>query len=195
MKVYAWLIDLIHCRKNCPTGMISGWVQKVTEHRGTKQYCSSLFFLKIFPQQYGFIPIMKRYNDGNVDLRGIIFVRHCRWGNAAHRRVALSNDSPTNCGSSPGRGAGVGHLSSMLIFFWRKFADFYFFFFLFLHRSLIMSPCCSQTSLGTFVTLFRHVHESSLHIDTTMVNWLNVLLLTTCAGSQWFAVVFRRFKS
>ena len=35
MKVYAWLIDLIHRRKNCPTGMISGWVQKVTEHRGT----------------------------------------------------------------------------------------------------------------------------------------------------------------
>ena len=35
MKVYAWLIDLVHRRKNCPTGMISGWVQKVTEHRGT----------------------------------------------------------------------------------------------------------------------------------------------------------------
>ena len=35
MKVYAWLIDLMHCRKNCPTGMISGWVRKVTEHRGT----------------------------------------------------------------------------------------------------------------------------------------------------------------
>ena len=35
MKVYAWLIDLIHRRKNCPTGMISGWVQKVTEHRRT----------------------------------------------------------------------------------------------------------------------------------------------------------------
>ena len=39
MKVYAWLIDLIYCRKNCPTGMISGWVQKVTEHRGTIQWC------------------------------------------------------------------------------------------------------------------------------------------------------------
>ena len=37
MKVYAWLIDLIHGRKNCPTGMIAGWVQKVTEHRRTKQ--------------------------------------------------------------------------------------------------------------------------------------------------------------
>ena len=24
--------------KNCPTGMISGWIQKVTEHRGTTQY-------------------------------------------------------------------------------------------------------------------------------------------------------------
>ena len=33
MKVYSWLIDLIHRRKNCPTGMISGWVQKVTDHR------------------------------------------------------------------------------------------------------------------------------------------------------------------
>ena len=38
MKVYAWLIDLIHRRKNCPTGMISGWVQKMTEHCGTIQY-------------------------------------------------------------------------------------------------------------------------------------------------------------
>ena len=37
MKVYAWLIDLVHCRKNCPTEMISGWVQKATEHCGTIQ--------------------------------------------------------------------------------------------------------------------------------------------------------------
>ena len=44
MKVYAWLIDLIHCRKNCPTGMISGWIQKVTEHCGTIQYIN-LFFV------------------------------------------------------------------------------------------------------------------------------------------------------
>ena len=35
MKVYAWLIDLIHRRKNCPTGMIPGGSQKVTEHRET----------------------------------------------------------------------------------------------------------------------------------------------------------------
>ena len=34
MKVYAWLIDLIHRRENCPTGMISGRVQKVTQHNG-----------------------------------------------------------------------------------------------------------------------------------------------------------------
>ena len=32
------MIDLIHCRKNCPTGIIFGWVQKVTDHRGTIQY-------------------------------------------------------------------------------------------------------------------------------------------------------------
>ena len=38
IKVYAWLIDSIHRRKNCPTEMISGWVQKVTEHHGTIQY-------------------------------------------------------------------------------------------------------------------------------------------------------------
>ena len=35
MKVYAWLIDLIRRRKNCPTGVISGWV---TEHREIIQY-------------------------------------------------------------------------------------------------------------------------------------------------------------
>ena len=53
MKVQAWLIDLIHRRKNCPTGMISEWVQKVTEHSGTIQYqisknqiFSKWFFLK-----------------------------------------------------------------------------------------------------------------------------------------------------
>ena len=38
MKVYAWLIDLIHRLKSCPTGMISGWVQKVTQHNGIVQY-------------------------------------------------------------------------------------------------------------------------------------------------------------
>ena len=40
IKVYAWLIDLIHHRKNGPTGVISGWVQKGIEHRGTKKYLS-----------------------------------------------------------------------------------------------------------------------------------------------------------
>ena len=47
MKVYAWLIDLIYRWKNCPTGMISGWVQEVTEHRGTIHYsiCGRLHFL------------------------------------------------------------------------------------------------------------------------------------------------------
>ena len=43
MKVYAWLIDLIHRRKNCPTGMISGWVQKVVEHHGTMQFLYQVF--------------------------------------------------------------------------------------------------------------------------------------------------------
>ena len=38
MKGHAWLIDLIHCWENCPTGMLSGWVQKVIEHCGTVQY-------------------------------------------------------------------------------------------------------------------------------------------------------------
>ena len=47
MKVYAWLIDLIHCQENCPTGMISGWVQKVTEHRGTIQIHGTYLFLFI----------------------------------------------------------------------------------------------------------------------------------------------------
>ena len=47
MKVYAWLIDLNHRRRNCPTGMISGWVQKVTEHRGTKQFGEKHFPWKI----------------------------------------------------------------------------------------------------------------------------------------------------
>ena len=38
-----WLIDRLidwfdSPSKNCPTGMISGWVQKMTEHHGTIQY-------------------------------------------------------------------------------------------------------------------------------------------------------------
>ena len=44
MKVCAWLINLIHRRKNCPTGMIFGWVQKGTEHRGTIQYLYEFSF-------------------------------------------------------------------------------------------------------------------------------------------------------
>ena len=31
------MIDLIHRRRNCPTGMISEWVQKGTQQKGTKQ--------------------------------------------------------------------------------------------------------------------------------------------------------------
>ena len=38
MKVHAWLVDFAHCRENCPTGMISGWVRKVTQHNGVIQY-------------------------------------------------------------------------------------------------------------------------------------------------------------
>ena len=51
MEVHAWLIDLIHRRKNCPTGMISGWVQKVTEHCGTMQY---VFLVEIFSKHFWF---------------------------------------------------------------------------------------------------------------------------------------------
>ena len=43
MKVCAWLIDFIHHRKNCPTGMISGWVQKVTQHNGRIQELMDFF--------------------------------------------------------------------------------------------------------------------------------------------------------
>ena len=46
IKVYAWLTDSIHRRKNCPTGMISGWVQKVTQHRETILYKKQLFLTK-----------------------------------------------------------------------------------------------------------------------------------------------------
>ena len=49
MKVYAWLIDLIHRRKNCPPGMISGWVQKVTEHRESFWH---IFLLLLLNSQY-----------------------------------------------------------------------------------------------------------------------------------------------
>ena len=37
IKVYAWLIDFAHFWENCPTGMISGWVQNVTQHNGIIQ--------------------------------------------------------------------------------------------------------------------------------------------------------------
>ena len=38
IRVYAWLIDLIYRRKNCPTGMTSGRVQKVAQQNGIIQY-------------------------------------------------------------------------------------------------------------------------------------------------------------
>ena len=31
MRVYAWLIDFAHFRENCPTGIITEWMQKVTQ--------------------------------------------------------------------------------------------------------------------------------------------------------------------
>ena len=37
MKVYAWLIDFAHFRRNCPTGIIPEWMQKVTQHNGITQ--------------------------------------------------------------------------------------------------------------------------------------------------------------
>ena len=46
MEVYAWLIDLIHRGKNCPTGMISGWVQKVTQHNGIIQNQGTNYYSK-----------------------------------------------------------------------------------------------------------------------------------------------------
>ena len=56
MKVYAWLIDLIHRRKNCPTGMIPGWVQKVTEHRGTIQYANADVLCKAIQRKKSLAP-------------------------------------------------------------------------------------------------------------------------------------------
>ena len=38
MRVYAWLIDFVHFRENCPTGIIPQWMQKVTRHNGIIQY-------------------------------------------------------------------------------------------------------------------------------------------------------------
>ena len=38
MKVYAWLIDFTRFRENCPMGIISEWMQKVTQHNGIIQY-------------------------------------------------------------------------------------------------------------------------------------------------------------
>ena len=43
MTVYAWLIDLIHRRKNCPTGMISGGSKKRPITAG--QYSNCFFWI------------------------------------------------------------------------------------------------------------------------------------------------------
>ena len=40
MTVYAWLIDFGHFRENSPTGIISEWTRKVTEHNEIIQYSS-----------------------------------------------------------------------------------------------------------------------------------------------------------
>ena len=45
MKFYAWLIDFIDFRENCPTGVIPEWMQKVTQHNGIIQ-CSFIFSWK-----------------------------------------------------------------------------------------------------------------------------------------------------
>ena len=46
MKVYAWLIDFAHGRKNGPTGIIPEWMQKVTQHSGVMQYSNADVFCK-----------------------------------------------------------------------------------------------------------------------------------------------------
>ena len=40
MEVYAWLIDFAHVRKNCPTGIIPEWMQKVTRYDEMIQWMS-----------------------------------------------------------------------------------------------------------------------------------------------------------
>ena len=69
MEVYAWLIDLIRRRKNWPTGMISGWVQKVTEHHGTIQFLSAPFFHVFLQSKKKDFPLLWLFPVRLVDLR------------------------------------------------------------------------------------------------------------------------------
>ena len=49
MKVYAWLIDFAHFRKDCPMGIIPEWMQKVTRHNGIMQYQTGANYNKVRP--------------------------------------------------------------------------------------------------------------------------------------------------
>ena len=71
-----WLIDLIHRRKNCPTGIISGWVQKWPDTAGQDSKldeCTGIFWreanfnifqnCKIFPFFHFKIPVILKFHN------------------------------------------------------------------------------------------------------------------------------------
>ena len=83
MKVYAWLIDLIHRRKNCPTGMISGWVQKVTQHNGIIQYMYEWFVQGSIPRRRKTRCTSDRISNGSESASRIAASGRAPYGAAA----------------------------------------------------------------------------------------------------------------
>ena len=107
MNVYAWLIDLIHCRKNCPPGMISGWVQKVTEHRGTNTVHTGIrlmFFASIPLDKIAWILVC--ILPGTLAFRtAAIISSMCRLGASrvlvtSKRTASTAKPTPSDCASS-----------------------------------------------------------------------------------------------
>ena len=101
MEDYAWLIDLIHRRKNCPAGMISGWVQKVTEHRGTTQWLEKKTFWLIVCVTIVcpvFFYVIQE-----------LFLRTCGWTRRSMCASPSANSTTTRSSTAAGRPAWPAH--------------------------------------------------------------------------------------
>ena len=140
MKVYAWLIDLIHRRKHCPTGMISGWVHTVTEQRGTIQYIKKNFKKKIKNKKIFQDKIVNKNQKfvWNGKLNNRFFHDRARASSPPSSRT-LSRPSLRGyrCGTGFPTKYCINQTKKNISFFWNMRVDHFFPCFLFQRATLV----------------------------------------------------------
>ena len=95
-----WLINSIHRRKNCPTGMISGWVQKVTQHNGIIHKIQSNLgpmWFRLWWERLGWI--MKPWHPTSLSFTWPISTVRKGWPNICITLISpTKNTTPTSDG-------------------------------------------------------------------------------------------------